>query len=545
MKQQQIQKPQTLFSWIHFADLHFGEGHDPWSNELLLAGLREDAASFCSNEGLPDAIFVTGGVISARPEDERSPELVERSYDLAKIWLSGLANDVSLPPSRVFVVPGARDIRPAGSVRARSVARLVERLREGAEAMDDAIADEDDRALLLSRLAPFTRFAKAFGHLYSPAKAGVGSPPMEGAPGLSFSARIATQAGLQARVVGLTTSILSLSLSKSQSSDDRGRLRAGVGQIGAALRSHGEGELLLVLSEHPFHGGWLADEQAAAAWLESRAPIHLTACADEDRSVLAERGPERGIIRIAAGLPGGDMPGGRCYNIASVVQGDGGSLELRVWHRRWSRTRKAFVADVDAIPPGQWFAAYPLDKNKYKLFKEPKSTRYTPRAPDVRPEEEFRDDFRTRSELLEGRIRNAVAARGPEAAREAALLLEKELHRYVASVDDDLKTARAARIDPASPDLEAALHAEVRDLRKRARGTLARVKLSVLLDLESAPADPRDVFACSGDLVALGATEDIGLLRRAEERWDFDFIAVHRRALEERTSAASATSSEP
>jgi hypothetical protein len=516
-----------LFSWIHFADLHFGEGRDPWSNELLLACLREDAASFCSTEGLPDAIFVTGGVISARPDDPRDPSGVDRSYELAKVWLSELGQAVSVPPPRIFIVPGSSDIRPAGSARARSVTRLVERLREGAEAIDDAIADEDDRALLLSRLGPFIRFAEAFGSPASPAPA----------LALSFSARLATP-GLPARVVGLTTGIL------SSLTGDRGRLRVGVGQIGAALRSHAEGELLIVLSHHPFHGGWLADEQAAAAWLESRAPIHLTACADEDRSVRAERGAERGMIRIAAGLPGTDMPGGRCYNIASVVLDAAGSLELRVWHRRWSRTRKAFVADVDAIPPGQWFAAYPLDKTKYKALKEPRSTRYTPRAPDARPEEELRDDFRTRSELLEGRIRNAVAARGPEAAREAALLLERELHRYVASVDDDMKRARAARQDPASPDLEAALHAEIRDLRKRARGTLARVKLSVLLDLDDASADPREVFACSGDLVALGVKEDIGLLRRAEERWDFDFLGAHRKALEERTSGAPKVPSE-
>jgi hypothetical protein len=528
-----------LFSWLHFADLHFGEGSDPWSNELLLACLREDAAAFCSTEGRPDAIFVTGGVVSVRPEDERDAAAVDRSYELARIWLSELGRAVSVPPARIFIVPGSSDIRPAGAARARSVIRLIERLRDGAEAIDDAIADGDDRALLLSRLAPFTRFAEAFG---PSAKTGGGlaAPPLEGAPGLSFSTRVTTAAGLPVRVVGLTTGLL------SGSSGDRGRLRVGVGQLGAALRAHADGELLIVLSSHPFHGGWLADEQAAAAWLESRAPIHLTACADEDRSVRAERGPERGMIRVAAGLSGGDIPGGRCYNLASVGVGEGvgegGSLELRVWHRRWSRTRKAFVADVDAIPSGQWFAAYPLDRGK--------KIKYPPRPIEARPEEELRDDFRARSELLEARIRNAVAARGPEAAREAARLLEKELHRYVASVDDDLKRARAEGQEPA-PDLEAALHAEIRDLRKRARRTLARVKLAVMLDAEGGAAGPpaplideREVFACSGDLVALGAIEDIGLLRRAEERWKLDFLTVHRRALEERTKTPPATPSE-
>jgi hypothetical protein len=53
-----------------------------------------------------------------------------------------------------------------------------------------------------------------------------------------------------------------------------------------------------------------------------------------------------------------------------------------------------------------------------------------------------------------------------------------------------------------------------------------------------APADERDVFACSGALVALGAKEDIGLLQRAEERWPFDFLSAHRKALEERTSGS-------
>lgn len=513
-----------LFSWLHFADLHFGEGSDPWSNELLLACLREDAASLCATEGRPDAIFVAGGVVQVRGDDERRPDAIDRSYELASIWLSGLGRAVSVPNARIFIVPGSLDVRPAGSLRARSVKRLIERLRDGSEALDDAIADADDRSLLLSRLAHFARFAEAFGPA---AKAPGGSPPSEGTADLSYSCRVTSPAGLSARVVGLTTGLL------RGEGDDRGRLRVGVGQLGAALRGHGDGELLVVLSHHPFQGGWLADEQAAAAWLESRAPIHLTACAGEDRSVRALRGPERGLIRVAAGSLGGDAPGGRCYNFASVGLGDDGSLELRVWHRRWSGHRKAFVADVDAIPQGQWFASYTLDKTSGG----PGSRRLVI-APESRPGEDLRDDFRTRSELLEGRIRNAVSALGSEAAREAALLLEKELHRYVASVDDDLKRARAGwSAAGADADVEAALHAEIRDLRRRARCVLARVKLAVMLDAEEgAPADEREVFACSGALVALGAKEDIELLQRAEQRWPFDFLSAHKQALDARTS---------
>jgi hypothetical protein len=212
--------------------------------------------------------------------------------------------------------------------------------------------------------------------------------------------------------------------------------------------------------------------------------------------------------------------------------GEGGALELRVWHRRWSSTRKAFVADVDAIPPGQWFASHALDRGLAKKLAL---------RGEAQPAPPLGDDFRTRCELLERRIREALCAEGAEEARSSALLLEKELNRYVASVDDDLRRARAGRGEGADGEA-AAMHRAIRDLRTRARRTLARVKLGVLLGEGRSPeadaaAEERDVFACTGALVALGEREDVELLRRAEERWPYDFLPAHKKALVERASA--------
>jgi hypothetical protein len=71
------------------------------------------------------------------------------------------------------------------------------------------------------------------------------------------------------------------------------------------------------------------------------------------------------FVRVVSGAAHGEQrqagtPAGHGYNLAAVYLADGGQLVLRVWPRRWSDKRKAFVEDQDNVPTEQPFSEHLL-----------------------------------------------------------------------------------------------------------------------------------------------------------------------------------------
>lgn len=345
----------TLFSWIHISDLHFGHGDAGHSSDqvLVTTDLRRDVATVLrQGASAPGAILVTGDIAFSgdtrlRPGDQPSQE-----YSDAQRFLLSLGHAVGLDASRIFVVPGNHDVQRAAD-KVRNIKRLRDELREGRESIDVALAHHEDRALLTQRQANYLAFAAAF----APACLDLGSvasPEQR----LWWWRREQVSTGLKLRLVGLNTALL------AADEHDHGRLALGKTPLAEVLTAPPAepDELVVILSHHPFRGGWLRDDKEIDAWVRSHAHLHLFGHVHEADSEEARSGAGGAFVRVAAGAAHNEQgaPEAHGYNIAAVIRTANGDLRLRLWPRRWSTKNKAFRPDTDNLPDGQIFAEHAL-----------------------------------------------------------------------------------------------------------------------------------------------------------------------------------------
>jgi tetratricopeptide (TPR) repeat protein/energy-coupling factor transporter ATP-binding protein EcfA2 len=331
-----VSTPESLFSWIHLADLQIGRGNGAhgWERQLVLEELRKDIAAYREyGVPAPDAIFVTGDIARSGAAEE---------YASARDWLLGVAGSVGLGPDRVFVVPGNHDVDRSAD-RDRATIRLVQSLRAGSEQIDAVLQEPEDRARLAARLSRYLRFAEGF----APGCLGAHSGDQQA---LFWAHRLDARGGLRVRVLGLNTALVSVD------DTDQGKLRLGNEQIDRGLRNPSieRAELVIALSHHPLQGGWLADEENASGWIHSRAHVHMHGQVHNAGSESTRSGGGGGLVRMAAGA-------GRSHSYAFAAVGTtAGKVDLRIWPRAWSEKNKRFVVGVDSTPDGQAFATHAL-----------------------------------------------------------------------------------------------------------------------------------------------------------------------------------------
>ncbi|MBC7974724.1 MAG: metallophosphoesterase [Myxococcales bacterium] len=334
-----------LISWLHLSDIHLGHGDagHGWDQALVLDALRRDLAAVVAMAGTtPDAILVTGDIAFSGGDRARTPA----EYTAARTWLCAVARAVGLGPQRVFVVPGNHDIQRSAD-HDRAVGRLVRTVRSGAESLDAALGDPGDRRLLARRMARYLDFSARFG---SQARQRGDVAPEDR---LWWTHRAAWR-GLDVRLVGLNTSLL------CAGDDDHGNLRVGAEQLSSVLLNPciEDDELVIVLSHHPFAGGWLADEKLVREWMRNRAHIHLSGHVHDADAEQIQRGAGGAFVDVVAGAVHGDrVPAGghasHGYNFASIRRNARGDLVLRVLPRRWAEKTKAFRVDFENVPDGQ------------------------------------------------------------------------------------------------------------------------------------------------------------------------------------------------
>jgi tetratricopeptide (TPR) repeat protein len=320
----------TLFTWIHLSDMHVGHGDAAHAADqrMVLAALRKDLAEVLRVEGLePDAVLVTGDIAWAGKAQQ---------YTEARAWLGEVATTAGLAASRVYVVPGNHDIDHDPDER--DAVRLVQHLRAGSEILDEALVQ--DARHFSRRQQPYLNFA-------------AGLAPACG--DLFWVDCLDARGGLRVRLVGLNTALL------SAEKDDHGKLRVGMKQIETVLAGKA-GELIVVLSHHPFSGGWLADQVDADRWIRSGVHLHLFGHVKDADSEDARRGAGRSFLRLAAGAAhrGAGEPPAHGYAIGAVVAREDGSLWARIWPRRWADKLKKFRKDQDNLPEGAAYAEHPV-----------------------------------------------------------------------------------------------------------------------------------------------------------------------------------------
>lgn len=340
-----------LFSWVHLSDIHIGHGdaEHGWDQALVLDALQRDIATVVARgDAKPDVVLVTGDVAFSGADRARTPT----EYVGAREWLLAVAKAAEVRPDRVFVVPGNHDVQRSAD-KDRAVARMVKALRDGSEALDGALADANERVALAGRMANYLDFASDF----APACLGVKTPPEK----RFWWTHREVSRGLKVRLVGLNTALL------CADDQDRGKLRVGKDQVSNVLLNPPleEGELVVVLSHHPFSGGWLADERNVREWMRSRAHVHLSGHVHEADAEQTRSGAGEDIVSVVAGAVHGErssagLPPSHGYSFASIHKAPNGGLFLRMTHRKWTNSQRAFRLDTDHIPDGAKHAEFTL-----------------------------------------------------------------------------------------------------------------------------------------------------------------------------------------
>ncbi len=338
-----------LFAWLHLSDIHADHGDEEhhWDQMLVLDALHKDLAEQ-RQRGLPvpDAILVTGDIAFSG---------IAPQYEKAKDWLRRLAEVAGTDPRYVFTVPGNHDVERAAD-NDRDLRRLVRSLREEEEKLDEALADDGDRAQLARRMQHYLAFAADF------APACLREPAPADQRLTWWLHHMEGREGLRVRLVGLNTALL------SASEPDRGRLRLGKEALFRAFVDSPvkEGELVLALSHHPLLDGWLADQHEAEGWVRRHAHVHLSGHVHEAGSEEARAGSGGDFLRIQAGAVHEEhqsgVPARHGYNLAAVYAGDDGTLRLRVWHRMWSAKNKDFRSDVHSTSKDRDYAEHALSR---------------------------------------------------------------------------------------------------------------------------------------------------------------------------------------
>src|SRR6185295_14281441 len=115
----------------------------------------------------------------------------------------------------------------------------------------------------------------------------------------------------------------------------------GETQLAATLQpAAARGELVVVLSHHPFRTGWLADEKNVDRWVRSRAHVHLSGHVHEAETEFAGSGSGNTFVRVVAGAahaernPDAWNPARHGYSYGEVVR-RGDALWLRIHPRLW------------------------------------------------------------------------------------------------------------------------------------------------------------------------------------------------------------------
>jgi hypothetical protein len=221
-------------------------------------------------------------------------------------------------------------------------------LRDGQDPEDDLDAAFDhagDRARLFGRRRPYLDFAACLG-------------PRAVEP--FWSCSLGERGGIGVHLVGLDTALL------TQGDDDQGKLRLGKRQLAATLEASvlGDGDLVIVLSHHPFTDEWLTDQRDVEGWVRKYAAVHLSGHVHSHESERVRGGGGDDFVRISAGAIHGEArgPASHGYSVGTVCMTADSALRLRVYPRRFSDRHKDFRTDIESVPEGRAFVEHPLPR---------------------------------------------------------------------------------------------------------------------------------------------------------------------------------------
>lgn len=331
-----------VWAWLHLSDIHAGHGSVAWQadQQIVLDRLVEDARRLVAEGKVPppDAILVTGDV--AFSGNVRDPH----EYSRAGGWLDRCRDAVGA--RAVYSVPGNHDVQRTTSQGDPALWRLVRDTRDPrdtADALDERLAHDTDRAALSDRFANYHAFAARYGNPHAESHAG-------------WYADISANAGVTIRLVGWNTSLL------SNDDEDRGRLRVAKRAIAATLPAvRATDHVVVVLTHHPVDD--LEEKNAAevTAYLQTAADVHLHGHVHTAHSETRRSGDGGELATIVAGAVHGEDDGApptHGYSFDALYRDNDGHYHVEVWPRRWIGAQ--FRLDVKNLEDGHQSAHHVL-----------------------------------------------------------------------------------------------------------------------------------------------------------------------------------------
>ena len=327
-----------LFTWLHLSDLHFGHGDKTygWNQKTVLRLLASDiknALKEWPELPRPQAIVVTGDIAFSGGKRDG------KEYLDANEFLQDLTKSLELQPNKVFLVPGNHDVQ-------RDEAKdLVEQVRGQADALDTILSTPQQRAALLARQDNYKRFADGFA-----VRDLVG-----------WTETVAVPVFGDITLLGLNTAMIS--------NDD-----LDLGQLGLAgeqrdLLSTTKGQVRLLLTHHPFEGGWLHDEESLRSMAQRHLTVHICGHVHDPRvDLVSQAGGQHHHVRVVAAAAHRDPKEAKAgkdshgYNFASLMVDAKGILQVRTWPRRWFPKWTSFRVDHLGVPDRRFYDDKSLGK---------------------------------------------------------------------------------------------------------------------------------------------------------------------------------------
>jgi UDP-2,3-diacylglucosamine pyrophosphatase LpxH len=216
----------TEIRWLHLSDFHLRSSLE-WSQDVVLRSLLEDVGARFSGSQAPDLLFITGDVAFSGSAEE---------YRLAEDFIHRLQEAASVPPERLFIIPGNHDIER--SLEEDAFRGAHHTLSSGLE-VDRFLSNDGRRRTLFRRQVAFRAFANRV------------APPSSPYSDVSFAHWKHARVG-PIQVVAL---LLDSAWLAEGGDADAGRLLVGERQVIDAYAASPRPALAFGLVHHPF--AWL------------------------------------------------------------------------------------------------------------------------------------------------------------------------------------------------------------------------------------------------------------------------------------------------
>jgi formylglycine-generating enzyme required for sulfatase activity/predicted phosphodiesterase len=314
-------------SWLHLSDWH--QGGTDWDRSVVLEKLLERVGN--RGEIAPELAELDFFVFSGDLAFSGSKAEFEAGWSQL---LEPLCRRTSVPPERLFVVPGNHDVERS---RFRLLPTELAQTVKSRDGILPWLLDEEMRGRLLD---PFRSYSDLL-HKYLPHQSAWASHSV-------FETR-----GRKVGIAGLNSAFMCGRQDASSSRGDYGGLVVGEPQLRAALKPIADAEIRIAIMHHPFE--WLAEFDRSDIRRELLSSAHFLLSGHVHQAeIRAERGTDGDCVALPAGASYDrrNSTNQNYVNSFNFVHLDLDAGSGTAWIQKWSERNKAWVPDDETSRGG-------------------------------------------------------------------------------------------------------------------------------------------------------------------------------------------------